>query len=119
IDAAAFHLAQLPTHDAPLEDTYNDQPERQRYDARRKADHQPFSALYPILNGMYCALHAAIGYALCWWAGWSIWRRWRIDRLRGRDLLYGFLLYAFAGLIIWHGPCLRPPAQERADASDG
>ncbi len=98
-----FHFRQLATHGAPLKNSYYYQAKGQQDNASRKADHQPLGTFHSILYGMYCFLHAVVGYALCWWAGWVIWRRWRVNRLNHWTLLYGALFYAFAGAIVWHG----------------
>ena len=103
VSTPAPHLAQLPAHNAPLKYAYDYQAECQKYDASRQADHQPFRPLYPVINSLYCILHLFIGYAFCWWGGWVIWRRWRIDALTFRTVLYGFLFYVLAGSVLWHG----------------
>ena len=55
-----------------------------------------------IKTSLYCILHLFIGYAFCWWGGWVIWRRLRIDALTFRTVLYGFLFYVLAGGVLWH-----------------
>ena len=66
-------------------------------------NHPAFGAFYAIIDIFYIALHFLIGFALCFASVWVIWRRFRIDRLNGWHLLSGFLLYAVAGFVVWHG----------------
>jgi IS1 family transposase len=100
--ATAFHFAQLSTHNSPLKYADNYQAEGQQYDSSRQADHKPFGPLHPIFDSMYCGIHVIFGYCLCWWGGWVIWQRWRMDRLSFWSLLYGLLFYALAASVVWH-----------------
>src|ERR1039458_8263057 len=77
--------------------------QRKSRDYCRKKDHPTFGAFNAVLNALNLALHVLIGGGLCWLAVWTIWMRWRIERLNARTLLFGLLFYAFAGVVIWHG----------------
>jgi hypothetical protein len=80
-----------------------DRTERKERDDRREADHPQLSAFNTILYALYLGLDFLTGYALCCWGGWVIWRRWRVERLAARTLLYGLLTYGIAGFVVWHG----------------
>jgi hypothetical protein len=103
IRSATFHLAQLSTHNAPLQKADNHQPERQGYYSASEPNHPPLGAFYTVLFGLNFSLHAIGGYVLCCWVELNLWKRWRNNRLRRRDWFYSLFLYIFAGIVIWHG----------------
>jgi len=103
IRSSRFHFMQLPANYNPLKNADYEHASSQKNNRSSEPNH-PFLGLFnSISNVMYLGLHALFGYGLCVLGVWTIWRRWRTDRLRLRDALYGLCCYLFAGLIIWHG----------------
>jgi hypothetical protein len=100
VNAAAFHLVQLSAHSAPLKYAYDNQTERQEDNARRKSNHQPFGTLYSVFNGLYCAFHGLIGYELCWWGAWVIWRRRHKGCMGLGDVLNSLILFVLATCVV-------------------
>jgi PAS domain S-box-containing protein len=103
IGTPALHLKQLAAHNEPLKYTYHNRTEGEERNGKGEANHPALRAFNAVINILYIALHFLVGFCLSSTAVWVIWRQWRIDRLNGGCLLGGFLLYAIAGVTIWHG----------------
>lgn len=65
--------------------------------------HEPFGTLNTVYKVLYLGFVWVFAYGVCCYAGCVMWRRWRADRLNFWGVLYGVLLYALAGVVIWHG----------------
>jgi hypothetical protein len=77
------------------------QPEKRN--GSRETDHPSLGTFNTVLYALYLGLDFLMGYALCCWGTWIIWRRWRVERSTVWTLFYGLLVYGVAGIVVWHG----------------
>jgi hypothetical protein len=73
---------------------------KERYGSSEQ-NHKFFARTEPVFKIGYSILLGLVGYLLCVWAEWVIWRRWDTG-----GFCYGLLLYGIAGLFIYHALAL-------------
>jgi hypothetical protein len=80
-----------------LKDTNDKTAKSKESNRARQQNHQFLTLADSIFKIIYSISLGLVGYLLCVWAGWVIWRRWDT-----RGLCYGLLMYGIAGLIVYH-----------------
>jgi hypothetical protein len=98
---SVYRCAQLIAHRIPLQGAHNNATQGKERNCESEADHPSLGTSNAILNFLYLVLHVLSTCILCFLGVWTIWL-WT-DHLTGWSPLIALMLYALAGIVVWHG----------------